>query len=705
MRISKIASQLRNRAVVTTTILALVGAQTGLAQAATSGPPFGPNSHDLVTHTPIKHVIIIIGENWTFDSLFATYVPKSSDKVWNLLSEKIVNPNGTPGPMYSKARQSSASDTSKYELAPPSTPYLTLPPAIVGGPYTPYGCRLLGIADGTTTNCNTPANVAAVMKYENGLALDYYQYLLTGGTGQPAHVPDARIFYDGHDASSLPPGVYQLTQDVHSPKMPYDSYASSPVHRLFQMWQELDCSASKATSANPSGCGADLFAWVERTVGAGSNGKAPPSGGYAGEGSNAPQFFNVQTGDVPYMKSLADAYTMSDNHHQGVHGGTGANHVMLGTGDAIWFSNGAGAPEVPPNNPVDPANPGTPLLGHSSALSEIENPDPMPGTNNFYTQDGYGGGSGSPTATAPNASYGGGSYVNCADNAQHGVAAVTSYLGALKPSIKPNCEAGHYYLVNNYNPGYFGDGKNAYIDKNPNNYVFTIPPSNLRTIGNELSEKQISWAYFGDQFNRYLTDPYGQNPANVYCNICNWAQYNTAIMTDATARTQHLHDTTDLYAGIASGDLPAASWVKPSGLVDGHPASSKMNLFEGFVKKIVDGVQANPALAKNTAILVTFDEGGGFYDSGYVQPLDFFGDGTRIPMIVVSKFSQGGHISHTYTDHASTLKFIEANWGLSPVTTRSRDNFPNPITTTDPYVPTNRPAIGDLMDMFNFGKP
>jgi phospholipase C len=724
MRISKIASRLRNRSVVTAAIIALVGGQTGLAQAAAApgGPSFGPNSHDLVTHTPIKHVIIVIGENWSFDSVFATYQPKSSDTIWNLLSEKIVNPDGTPGPSYSKSKQSSATVTSKFELAPPTTPYVTLPAFHVGGGAdihgTPLGCALLEIAlTPPATNCNTPANVAAVMSFENGLSLTpanaggpiYYQYLLTGGTGQTSGgntsstlVPDARVRYDGQDASTLPPGVFQLTQMTHAPFMPYDAYAASPVHRLFQMWQEFDCSAAAATTANPSGCHADLFPWVESTVSAGSNGAAQPAG-WIGEGSTAMAFFNMQAGDAPYLKSLADAYTMSDNYHQAVLGGTGANHVMLGTGDAIWFSNGAGAPEVPPTNPVDPAAPGTPLPGHSSALSQVENPDPMPGTNNFYTQDGYGGGSGSPTATAPNANYGGGSYVNCADTSQHGVLAVTSYLGALKPSIKPNCETGHYYLVNNYNPWYFGDGKNAFTDMDPHNTVFTIPPSNVRNIGNELSESNISWAYFGDQFNLYLKNPF--NPAQAYCNICNWAQYNTAIMTNSTLRTQHLHDTTDLYAGIASGDLPAASWVKPSGLVDGHPASSKLNLFEGFVKKIVDGVTGNPALAKNTAIFITFDEGGGSYDSGYVQQLDFFGDGTRIPMILVSRFSKGGHISHTYNDHASTLKFIEANWGLSPVTTRSRDNFPNPITTTDPYVPTNRPAIGDLMDMFNFGRP
>ena len=225
MRISNIASRLRNRSVVSATILALVGAQAGLAQAATaSGPSYGPDSRDLVTHTPIKHVIIIIGENWSFDSLFATYVPKSSEKVWNLLSENIVKPDGSPGMNYSKAPQSSATDTSKYQLAPPSSPYLTLPPALAGGPFAPYGCQLLGI---NANDCNTPANVAAVTPFENGLAPGYYQYLLTGGNPY-GHEPDPRIWYDGVGASSLPGGVYQLTNTTHSPSLPYDSYWREP---------------------------------------------------------------------------------------------------------------------------------------------------------------------------------------------------------------------------------------------------------------------------------------------------------------------------------------------------------------------------------------------------------------------------------------------------------------------------------------------
>ena len=175
-------------------------------------------------------------------------------------------------------------------------------------------------------------------------------------------------------------------------------------------------------------------------------------------------------------------------------------------------------------------------------------------------------------------------------------------------------------------------------------------------------------------------------------------------MTNDAIRTAHIVDTTDLYADIKSGKLPAVSFVKPSGWVDGHPASSKFDLFEGFVRKIVDAVKDNPELWESTAIFITVDEGGGYYDSGYVQPLDFFGDGTRIPLIVVSPYSTGGRISHDYSDHVSILKFIEKNWKLDPITKRSRDNFPNPKVDEDnPYVPENSPAIGDLMDLFHFG--
>src|SRR5262249_10674505 len=59
------------------------------------------------------------------------------------------------------------------------------------------------------------------------------------------------------------------------------------------------------------------------------------------------------------------------------------------------------------------------------------------------------------------------------------------------------------------------------------------------------------------------------------------------------------------------------------------------------------------------AILITYDEGSGYYASGYIQPVDFFGDGTRLPLIAVSPYAKKGFVDHTYYDYVSVLKFIE----------------------------------------------
>jgi len=674
--------------VLGTSLSSLAILQLTIGSAFAASAPAAPKADQYRTESPIKHVIVIIGENHSFDNVFATYKPHDGRRIWNLRSLGIVNADGTPGPNFHLAHQKAATDTASdaFLLSPEKTAFAgnVLPAPLVGGPKDSY------ISGDSLT---------LAQQSENGLPADYYQYLISGGTGQTSHTPDQRIT----NVNALPPGPFQLT---NGSTFGYNDYSASPVHRFYQMWQQLDCSADHASPLHPSGCNGSLFSWVETTVGAGANGitqpanfstEFSPTAITTGEGSTALGFYNMHTGDVPYFKSLAEHYAISDNFHQSVNGGTGANHIMLGHGDAIYFSDGNGHALPPPHNVTVQAG-----GANAGVVDEVENPNAAAGTNNWYTQDGYGGGSyGSP-------SYGGGSYSNCADTTQPGVAPIVDYLHT--QHIDSHCEAGHYYLLNNYNPGYFGNGNNAFTDTNANNTVFTIPPSSVPSIGDDMNKANVSWKYYGDQWNNYVNDPYQLNYGAIgattdeYCNICNPFQYDTSIMSNPAQVAAHIQDTTNLYADIASGNLPAVSFVKPSGLVDGHPASSKLNLFEGFSKKIIDAVKANPELWKDTAIFVTFDEGGGYYDSGYVQPVDFFGDGTRIPMIVVSPLAKPGHVSHDYTDHVSILKFIERNWGLKPVSHRSRDNFPNPVVRDDnPYVPVNSPAIGDMFDMFDFG--
>ena len=615
------------------------------------------------TATPIQHVIVLIGENRTFDHVFATYVPRSADSISNLRSKGIINADGTPGPHFSKAGQfqAIAPYNSKYfiSLAPnQKVPYQTLPsPSLNFAPTKPP------FPPGTPTSM-----LAAV---EPSMDLDDLRLLTTGAATQFKQTfvqpdPDTRV----QNFNRLPGGPFPL----RGARLPYDSYTGDTTHRLFEMWQQSDCSMNNATRQNPSGCLSDLYPFVITTYTdqLDSVFDNPPAIDDNG-GGNSMAFYNVELGDVPVLKRLADQYTISDNFHQSFMGGTGANHVMLGSGDAIFWSDGNGHPTVPP--------------------SHIANPDPLPGTDNVYTVD----------------LLFDGNFAECGNPTQPGIKPIRDYLKTLPYAPNPKCVPGHFYMINNDSPGFLPDGTvdTAGIAKGG-----SIPPINVRTIGDALNEKGISWAYYGGAYNAAIKlqhDPDSTDPTVLvgaaYCNICNFESYTNSIMGNPAQRTTHIKDATDFFAAIDNDTLPSVSYVKPDGLLDGHPASSKLDLFESMVENIVDHLTAKPDLMADTALFITFDEGGGYYDSGYIQPLDFFGDGPRIPLIIVSPFTTGGHINHSYADHVSILKFIERNWNLKPLTSRSRDNFPNPVAErSNPYVPLNNPALDDLFDMFQFSK-
>jgi phospholipase C len=585
----------------------------------------GKQNEDPRTASPIKHLIIILGENRSFDHLFGIYKPHHGETISNLLSKGIVKEDGTPGPKFSLARQFTTSSGMSYFIsARDKTAYDFLPPPqLLGTPNVPSA----------TQPPFSPAVLIGIPNLEPNLAPADLQLLTTGATGLWAtQGVDTRVL----KAVTLPDGPFQQT----GPNLPYDSYTGDPTHRFYQMWQQSDCSIKNATEGNPSGCLNDLYPYVA------------DSSSTTNEGGTSMAFLNVSQGDAPYFKQLADEYTMSDNYHQTQMGGTMVEHFYMAMADNLYFSDG---------------------VGHAipAPAFAIANPNPLPGTNNQYTFDGF--------------------FSNCSDNLQPGVAPILNYLASLPYKPDPKCEPGHFYVLNNLFPGFKPDGS---LDQSGQ----SIPPSSVRSIGDALNEKGISFRYYGGGFDLALN-----GNALLYCPICNPFQFQTSIMSSPALRAEHLKDTKDLFADIDAGTLPAVSYVKPDVLTDGHPQSSKLDLFEAFSRNIIERVQAKPELFKDTAVVVTFDEGGGYYDSGFIQPLDFFGDGPRIPFIVVSQYTKGGHIVHDYADHASMVKFIERNWGLKPLTARSRDNLPNPRThDKDAYVPDNMPAIDDLFSVFGF---
>ncbi|HMF89278.1 MAG TPA: alkaline phosphatase family protein [Candidatus Angelobacter sp.] len=627
------------------------------------------------TATPIKHVIIIIGENRTFDNVYGTYVPKHG-KVLNLLSQGIVHADGSPGPHADLARQFQLTtinpvaffiDTSKL-INPGKTAYAPFLPTPEAGGAPP-------LAATHTQFLNDPVDTAPPFDaftfstaqlhiISPELRVSDVHLLTSGATGlsnctanpalppSPCAQPDTRVA----NFNKLPNTAFQIT----GAKMPYDTYTGDMVHRFYHMWQQADCNVGDATPRNPSGCKNDIYPFVGIARGDDS-------------GSNAMGFYNVQQGDAPLFKRLADEYTMSDNYHQPVMGGTAVQHTMLGTADALPWEKVGNFPAQPP-------------------AAQVANPTPKSATNVAFVNDRR--------------------WTECGDLTQPGPKPIVDYLKTLpwRPDLSAtNCAPNTFYMINNLRPGFLSNGQ---LNTAAINAGTAAPPSSLRTIGDALNEKNISWAFYGGGFNAARrfdngsTDPVDTligTGGDWYCDICNPFQYATSIMGDPAQRAAHIKDAIDFFNDLKAGHLPAVSYLKPDSFGDGHPASSKLNVLEAIIQRVLDGLKAHPELAEKTAFIITMDEGGGYWDSGPMIPLDFFGDGPRIPLIIVSPFTRGGHISHTYADHASIVKFIERNWHLKPLTGRSRDNLPNPIVDHDnPYIPLNRPAVGDLFDMFHF---
>ncbi len=572
--------------------------------------------------TPIEHLIVVVGENQSFDSIFATYTAPPGESVRDLLSERIIHADGSPGERYSRALQARAIPQPRYAVDPRSAgPYRFLPqPTLIG-----------------------------VLNRE----------LRVVGNGLDPRFP-----------SDLPPGPFQITRYVAWPRVAagtgfavtladLSAATGDPVHRFFQMWQQTGGDNARL----------DLYTWVGVQTGMGGD-TSGVTRARSGQGGEAMGFVNIAAGDAPVFLDLARRYAMSDNYHQPIMGGTGANFFALATGDVAFFD--VGTPAVPPAN-------------------QIEDPDPVPGSENFYRRDGYQGGS----------------YVECADPRQPGVAAILAVLR--RHRVASRCEPGHYYLVNNYAPGYDLDGHPQPIA--PHN--FNYPPQTVRTIAEALAAHGVSWGWYtGGRDDADLAEELRGGRINLA--TARRAQYNylgdplvasRRIMSDPHLRS-HLKGLASFAADLRAGTLPAVSFVVPKILSSGHPGESVLVSFEDFLRDVVTEVRAQPKIWPHSAILATMDEGGGHFDSGSIQTLDFFGDGTRIPLLAISPFVRPGHIDHTYNDHVSILKFIERNWSLGPLTRRSRDNLPDPVSRPgDPYRPVNGPAIGDLMTLFDFGAP
>lgn len=208
-----------------------------------------------------------------------------------------------------------------------------------------------------------------------------------------------------------------------------------------------------------------------------------------------------------------------------------------------------------------------------------------------------------------------------------------------------------------------------------------VPSQTLPTIGERLTQKGLSWAWYSGGWN----DALAGHPHPVFQYHHQPFAYFAAYADGTDAKAKHLLDEEEFWKAVKEGTLPAVAFVKPIGPLNEHPGYADLISGQEHIAQMVAAIQASPQW-KSTAIIVTYDENGGRWDHVAPPVVDRWGPGTRVPAVIISPYAKRGYVDHTQYDTTSILKFIERRWGLAPLGTRDA-------------------AVNDLTGAFDFGEP
>lgn len=209
-----------------------------------------------------------------------------------------------------------------------------------------------------------------------------------------------------------------------------------------------------------------------------------------------------------------------------------------------------------------------------------------------------------------------------------------------------------------------------------------LPPQTQTTIGDTLSAKGVSWAWFAGAYRAALQDGV-QTPDMKRRIIYNRASdspnfqahhqpfnYYERFAPGREDRERHLKDESDFFQAIDSGTLPAVSFYKPAGKNTQHPSYTDVKTGDEHIHTVLEKLKASPQW-KRMLIVVTYDENGGYWD--HMPPptgpgwSDQFGPGTRVPAILIGPQVKRGHVDSTIYDTTSILQFITRRFNLLPL--------------------------------------
>lgn len=198
-----------------------------------------------------------------------------------------------------------------------------------------------------------------------------------------------------------------------------------------------------------------------------------------------------------------------------------------------------------------------------------------------------------------------------------------------------------------------------------------IPVQNAPNIGDRLSDKGISWAWYSGGWNNIVEG----KPAPSFTYHHQPFAYFARYAPGTAGRKEHLKDETEFLEAAKKGTLPAVSFVKPIGLENEHPGESTVKGGENHAVELINAVLNGPN-GKDVVIILTYDENGGFWDHVAPPVIDKWGPGSRVPALIISPFAKKGYVDHHNYETVSILSFIEKRWGLEPLNERDKNADP-----------------------------
>ncbi len=188
-----------------------------------------------------------------------------------------------------------------------------------------------------------------------------------------------------------------------------------------------------------------------------------------------------------------------------------------------------------------------------------------------------------------------------------------------------------------------------------------FPCFSYRTIANSLDAAGVSWKYYAPQVN--------PNPALANIGGEIWSAFDaiSAVRYGPDWAKNISSPETNVLSDIQNGNLAAVNWVIPS-LADSDHSGSASNTGPSWVTSIVNTV-GQSKYWDSTAIIVVWDDWGGWYDPVAPPQLDYVGLGFRVPMLVISPYAKHGYVDHHIYEFGSILKYVEDNFGLASIGT------------------------------------